>query len=75
MQAPSLETLATRSAHMNAVEIQMVFKGRWVTCEIDVMELQHVAPIELWHRHLVPALRELEAPITQQDVALTATQA
>jgi hypothetical protein len=39
------------------------------------MELQHVAPIDLWHRHLVPALRELEAPITQQDVALTATQA
>jgi hypothetical protein len=53
----------------------MVFKGRWVTCEIDAMELQHVAPLELWHRHLVPALQALEAPVPQQDVALTATQA
>ncbi len=66
-----IEARAARSAQMNAVVIEMVYKDHWVTFEIDVMELQYVAPEELWRRHVAPALGALSPSLTMAPTATT----
>jgi len=57
-----LGALAVESDDKNVVQIEMLYRNKWKRFEIGVNEIQHLSPLVLWDRYLVPALTAIDAP-------------
>lgn len=57
-----LADLSAESDDHDVVQVEMLYRTKWVRFEISSLEVQHVSPMELWDRYLAAALKAIDAP-------------
>ncbi len=57
-----LAALTEESIANDIVQIEVLYRERWVRFEISVLEVQHLPSDVLWRRYLTKALSDVRAP-------------
>lgn len=57
-----LSRLSVESDDKNVVQVELLYRTKWIRFEIDVLALQHLPTDAIWSRYLAPALKSVEAP-------------